>query len=142
LGGAAGHVFVNMHKDDRGYFNYIRSLNNYSAVTAACMMVRKNVYLEVGGMDETLEVEYNDVDLCLNILKHGYFNVYLPTVEIYHYESATRGHPFQSKESWTQHEHDFGIFTKKWSKWIKNDPFYNPNLSIEATDFRLKQTAK
>lgn len=139
LGGAAGHVFVNMHKDDRGYFNYIRSLNNYAAVTAACMMVSRHKYHEVGGMDETLEVEYNDVDFCLKLLKHGYFNVYLPTVEIYHYESATRGHPFQSKESWAQHEHDFGIFTKKWKEWIGNDPFYNPNLSVHATDFRLKQ---
>jgi glycosyltransferase involved in cell wall biosynthesis len=141
LGGAAGHVFVNMHKNDRGYFNYIKSLNNYSAVTAACMMCRKELYNEVGGMDETLEVEYNDVDLCLQFVAHGYYNVYVPDVEIYHYESATRGHPFQSKESWAQHEHDFGIFRSKWQKYVDNDPFYNPNLSITVTDFGLKQDA-
>lgn len=138
LGGAAGHVFVNMHRNDRGYFNYIKSLNNYSAVTAACVMCRKEVYNEVGGMDETLDVEYNDVDLCLKFLTHGYFNVYVPDVEVYHYESATRGHPFQSKEAWAQHEKDFGIFRGKWQKLIDNDPFYNPNLSITCTDFQLK----
>jgi glycosyltransferase involved in cell wall biosynthesis len=141
LGGAAGHVFVNMGRNDRGYYNYLQSINNYAAVTAACMMCRKNVYDEVGGMDEELEVEYNDVDLCLQFVKHGYFNVYLPTVELYHYESATRGHPFQSKESWAQHEHDFAIFRNKWLPWIDNDPFYSPNLSIQCTDFQLRQHA-
>ena len=138
LGGAAGHVFVNMHRNDRGYYNYVRSLNNYSAVTAACVMCRKEVYNEVGGMDEMLDVEYNDVDLCLKFLTHGYFNVYVPDVEVYHYESATRGHPFQSKEAWAQHEKDFGIFRGKWQKLIDNDPFYNPNLSVYCTDFQLK----
>jgi|GEM_PF-538054 len=138
LGGAAGHVFINMHKNDRGYFNYIKSLNNYSAVTAACVMCRKEIYQEVGGMDEMLDVEYNDVDLCLKFLTHGYFNVYIPDVEVYHYESATRGHPFQSKESWAQHEKDFGIFRGKWQSLIDNDPFYSPNLSIKCTDFQLK----
>lgn len=138
LGGAAGHVFVNMHRNDRGYYNYVRSLNNYSAVTAACVMCRKKIYDEVGGMDETLDVEYNDVDLCLKFLTHGYYNVYVPDVEVYHYESATRGHPFQSKEAWAQHEKDFGIFRGKWQKLIDNDPFYNPNLSITCTDFQLK----
>jgi glycosyltransferase involved in cell wall biosynthesis len=138
LGGAAGHVFVNMHRNDRGYYNYVRSLNNYAAVTAACQMCRKAVYNEVGGMDETLDVEYNDVDLCLKFLSAGYYNVYVPDVEVYHYESATRGHPFQSKESWAQHEKDFGIFNRKWKPLIENDPFYNPNLSITCTDFQLR----
>ena len=141
LGGAAGHVFTNMGRSDRGYFNYVQSLNNYAAVTGACMMCRKSVYNEVGGMDEHLEVEYNDVDLCLQFLTHGYYNVYLPTVELYHHESATRGHPFQSKQAWAQHEKDFAIFRSKWQKLIDNDPFYSPNLSVECTDFQLKPTA-
>ncbi len=141
LGGAAGHVFVNMGRNDRGYFNYIRSLNNYAAVTGACLMCRKSIYNEVGGMDEKLEVEYNDVDLCLQFLAHGYFNVYVPTVEVYHHESATRGHPFQSKIAWAQHEKDFAIFGSKWQKWIDNDPFYNPNLSIHCTDFQIKTSS-
>lgn len=139
LGGAAGHVFVNMGRNDRGYFNYIKLLNNYSAVTAACMMCRKEIYNEVGGMDERLDVEYNDVDLNLKFIAAGYYNVYVPDVEIYHYESATRGHPFQSKESWAQHEKDYNLFRSKWLKYIENDPFYNPNLSITVTDFGLKQ---
>ena len=138
LGGAAGHVFTNIGRYDRGYFNYVRLLNNYAAVTGACMMCRKSVYNEVGGMDERLEVEWNDVDLCLQFLKHGYYNVYLPTVELYHYESATRGHPFQSKQAWAQHEKDRAIFRNKWQEQIDNDPFYNPNLSVECTNFQLK----
>jgi glycosyltransferase involved in cell wall biosynthesis len=140
LGGAAGHVFINMGRYDRGYFNYVQSLNNYAAVTGACVMCRKRIYDEVGGMVEHLEVEYNDVDLCLQFLKHGYYNVYLPTVELYHHESATRGHPFQSKQAWAQHEHDLAIFRDKWLDLINNDPFYSPNLSITCTDFQLKGT--
>ena len=141
LGGAAGHVFVNMRRYDRGYFNYVLSLNNYAAVTGACMMCRKSVYDEVQGMDEDLEVEYNDIDLCLKFLTHGYYNVYVPTVELYHHESATRGHPFQSKDAWAQHEKDFAIFRNKWQALIDDDPFYNPNLSLECTDFQLRQIA-
>ncbi len=137
LGGVAGHAFVNNYKDDAGYFNYIQSTDNYSAVTAACLMIRRNVYIEVGGMDEKFEVEYNDVDFCLKIMDHGYYNVYMPDVELYHYESATRGHPHQSKESWERHIREIGLFKDKWDKYIKNDPYYNPNLNLGVHDFSM-----
>ena len=141
LGGAAGHVFINKYKDERGYFNYIRSLNNYSALTGACLMVRKSVFNEVGGMTEALEIEYNDVDLCLKIMTHGYFNVYVPDVSLYHHESASRGHPFQSKESYKNHERDIAIFQSHWQKYIDNDPYYSPNLSIYTTEFDINYNA-
>src|SRR5690606_291472 len=118
LGGVAGHAFLNAYKDDPGYFNYIQSVNNFSAVTAACMMVRKSVYEEVGGMDESFEVEYNDVDLCLKFQDAGYYNVYLPDVELYLYESATRGHPHQSRESWDRHVREIALFKAKWQRYI------------------------
>jgi GT2 family glycosyltransferase len=142
LGGAAGHVFARQSKASNGYYNYIISLNNYLAVTGACMMVRKDVFYEVGGFDESLAVEYNDVDFCLKIHEKGYYNLYVPDVQLYHHESVTRGHPFHSKANWEQHEKDFAIFRDKWLKWIENDPFYNPNLSIEHDDFRLKNDDK
>lgn len=141
LGGVAGHAFVNLHKNDAGYFNYVQSVNNFSALTAACLMCRKATYLQVGGMDEAFEVEYNDVDLCLKFIKAGYYNVYLPDVELYHYESATRGHPHQSKESWERHIREIALFKTKWQDMIDNDPYYNPNLNRGTHDFSINFSA-
>jgi len=137
LGGVAGHAFTHSHRDDAGYFNYIQSVNNYSAVTAACVMVRRSVYEEVGGMGENFEVEYNDVDFCLKILDAGYYNVYVPDVMLYHYESATRGHPHQNKESYARHVREVNLFIEKWDKYLKHDPFFNPNFNRGVHDFRL-----
>jgi len=137
LGGIAGHSFVGAHKEEAGYFNYIQSVNNYSAVTAACLMCRKEVFKKVGGMDEIFEVEYNDVDFCLKLVDAGYNNVYLPQVELYHYESATRGHPHQSKPSYERHLKEMKLFKEKWQKYIDHDPFYNPNLNLGVHDFSM-----
>ncbi len=141
LGGIAGHSFVGAYKDDAGYFNYIQSVNNYSAVTAACLMCRKEVFDAVGGMDEIFEVEYNDVDLCLKMMEAGYNNVYLPQVELYHYESATRGHPHQSKPSYERHLKEMKLFKDKWQHVIDHDPFYNTNLVLGAHDFSMDYSA-
>ena len=84
-------------------------------------------------MDESLAVEYNDVDLCLKFGDMGYNNVYLPQVELYHYESSTRGHPFRSKESWQQHEKELAIFKGKWPGFIECDPFYDPHLGLDGS---------
>ncbi len=137
LGGIAGHTFVGAYKDEPGYFNYIQSVNNYSAVTAACLMVRKTAWEKVQGMDETFEVEYNDVDFCLKLYEAGYYNVYLPQVELYHYESATRGHPHQSKPSYERHLREMKLFKDKWQHFIDHDPFYNPNLNRGVHDFSM-----
>ena len=137
LGGAAGHVFARQHRSERGYFNYIQILNNYSSVTGACLMCRTEIFDEVGGFEEALRVEYNDIDFCLKVFSAGYYNVYVPDVELYHYESISRGQPYLNKANWEQHEKDFGIFTSKWQKLIDNDPFYSPHLSRLTDDFQL-----
>ncbi|MFC2100997.1 glycosyltransferase [Bacteroidota bacterium] len=138
LGGAAGHTFVGSHKDATGYFNYIQCINNYSSLTAACMMCRKEVFDEVNGFDEDFSVEYNDVDFCLRLIEKNYFNVYLPHVTLYHYESLTRGHPLMVKSSFEKHKLEFQRFHDKWNKYILDDPCYNPNLRLDAHDFQIK----
>ena len=138
LGGVAGHTFIGLPKDSPGHFYYIASTNNYSAVTAACLMVKKSVYEEVGGFNEELAVEYNDVDFCLKLVEKGYNNLYVPYVELYHYESLTRGHPHMTKESYKRHLKEIALFKNRWKSFIDNDPCYNPNLTLDATHFQLR----
>ncbi len=140
LGGIAGHTFVGFDKDAPGYFYYLKCINNYSAVTAACVMVRKNVFDEVGGFEEELAVEFNDVDFCLKLKTKGYNNIYLPHVMLYHYESISRGHPHKTKKSYQQHLTDVAFFKQRWQKYIDYDPCYSPHLSMIFTDFRLRQS--
>jgi GT2 family glycosyltransferase len=137
LGGVAGHVFTGTHKDGPGYFNYVNTINNYSAVTAACMMVERSKLEAIGGWEELFTVEYNDVDLCLRLREHGLNNVYLPHVSLYHYESLTRGHPHMTKESYERHLREVALFKERWAKYITDDPCYNPHLTRGAHDFRL-----
>lgn len=137
LGGIAGHSFVALHKDEAGYFNYIQSINNYAAVTAACLMIETKKYDAVNGFNEDFEVEYNDVDFCLKLKEKGWHNIYLPHVELYHYESLTRGHPHMNEESYNRHVKEMDKFKKYWQKYIDDDPCYNPNLTRGAHDFRL-----
>ncbi|MBK7083933.1 MAG: hypothetical protein IPH53_04420 [Flavobacteriales bacterium] len=116
------------HKDGPGYFNYINTINNNSAVTAACMMVQRSKVEAIGGWDEAFSVEYNDVDLCLRLREKGFNNVYLPHVSLYHFESLTRGHPHLTQESYERHLHEVGLFQKRWAAYVEDDPCYNPNL--------------
>jgi GT2 family glycosyltransferase len=137
LRGVAGHPFVGREKGDPGYFNYLKSINNFSAVTAACLMVRREVYDEVNGFDEDFAVEFNDVDFCLKLIEKGYYNIFLPHVLVYHYESISRGHPHLTKESYERSVREATVFMNKWQKYIDNDPCYNPNLSLLYDDFRV-----
>jgi GT2 family glycosyltransferase len=100
-------------------------------------MVRKDAFECVNGMDEQFEVEYNDVDFCLKLMDAGFNNVYLPQVELYHFESATRGHPHQSKPSYERHLKEMKKFKDKWQKYIDHDPYYNPNLNLGVHDFSM-----
>lgn len=135
--GTAAHVFLAENKNAAGYFGYIQSLNNFSAITAACIMVTKENYYLVDGFDENLSVDYNDIDFCLKVKEKGFDNIYLPHVVLYHYESISRGHPHKTKESYERHLKEIGIFQSKWKKYIDHDPCYNPNLSKKALDFRI-----
>lgn len=137
LGGVAGHTFVGYHKDGPGYFNYINTINNYSAVTAACMMVERRKLEHIGGWEEAFSVEYNDVDLCLRLREAGYHNVYLPHVSLYHFESLTRGHPHMTKESYERHLREVALFQERWRGYVDDDPCYNPNLGRGVHDWQF-----
>ncbi|MBD78776.1 MAG: family 2 glycosyl transferase [Crocinitomicaceae bacterium] len=138
LGGAAGHVLVGEHRDGPGHFNYVNLLNNYCAVTAACVMVRREVFDEVGGFNENFAVEYNDVDFCLKVWDTGYRNLYVPHCELYHHESVSRGHPHLTKESFEKHKEEIKKLKDLWQPYVDHDPCYNPNQSLGAHDFRMK----
>ena len=104
---------------------------NYSAVTAACMLLRKSLFDEVGGLPENLPVQFNDVDLCLRIRERGYYIVYTPYAELYHHESVSRGHFSGDRtENLYMREH--------WGEVMDKDPFYNPNFSRGYGDFNLR----
>ena len=138
LGGVAGHTFTGTHKDGPGYFNYVNTINNYSAVTAACMMVERKKLEAIGGWEKLFTVEYNDVDLCLRLREKGWNNVYLPHVSLYHYESLTRGHPHMTKESYERHLREVGLFKERWKNYIDDDPCYNPDLSRGVHDWQFQ----
>lgn len=107
------------------------SIRNYSAVTAACLMIKKSTFDEAGGFDESFEVGYDDVDLCLKVRELGYENIYTPYAELLHYESATRGQSLSSDP----HPNDTKNFIRKWQKYIQmGDPYYNPNLPLDSYD--------
>lgn len=132
VGGIANHAFSRKYKDDHGYFGQIDLIRNYSAVTAACVMIRKDLYLQMGGLDENnLAVSFNDVDFCLRLREKGYLIVYTPYAQLYHYESLSRGYDVNLKEvDYIQRRHQ--------NLLQKGDPYYNPNLTRERFDFSLR----
>lgn len=138
LGGVAGHAMIRESRYGPGYFNYINLFNNYSAVTAACVMMRTEVYDKVNGFNEDYAVEYNDVDFCLRVVEAGYRNIYIPHIELYHYESISRGHPHATKESYNRHVIEVKQFKRKWSNYIEKDPCYNTNLTLDNESFAIK----
>jgi len=133
IGGVAGHTFVAAEKEEEGAHGYLSTVVNYSAVTAACLLVDKSKYMEVEGFDENLSIEYNDVDFCLKLVQKGYFNLFNPDVILYHYESLTRGHPYANRATYKRHLEETKYFKSKWQHFIDDDPFYNPNLSLVTT---------
>ena len=137
-GNVAGHLFHYADKDDIGYFGKLHYVQNLSAVTAACMMVKRSVFNEVGMFDVKLSSSYNDTDLCLKIRKAGYLIVWTPHAEAYHYESLTRGY-HDSPEKKSLFEEEVKIFKDKWEKELINgDPYYNCNLSFDGFKYLYK----
>ncbi len=137
LDDAGGHVFSGAHKDTAGYFNNTNCLTNYSAITGACMMIKKDRFEQVNGFDENLSVDCNDVDLCCELLEAGYYNVYVPWVNMLHHECLTRGNPILSKKSMKQQNIEKKYLIDKRNKLISNDPFYNINLSRHSKFFEI-----
>lgn len=137
LGGVANHCFVGLNRYDKGYFNRVQTNCNYSALTAACFMISSKIYNQCEGFDEKLAVEFNDVDFCLKVKRAGFNNVYLSDVEVYHYESISRGHPHSNRVSFKRSMFEADYFTSKWEDYIYNDPCYNKNLTNVFNDFSL-----
>lgn len=125
-GGVAGHVFVTSSNKDIGIFNRLSMPYDYSAVTAACLMIKKEKYLEIGGFDEKLKVALNDVDLNLKALDKGYYNVCLNNIEMFHYESKSRGYE-DTKEKAERFKTEQDYMLKKWGKKLEKDKFFSSN---------------
>ena len=138
IGGVAGSVFVGLKRGYTGYMHRASVQQNLSAVTAACMMVKKSVFEEVGGFEEELKVAFNDIDFCLKIREKGHLIVYDPYVELYHYESKTRGAE-DTTEKIRRFQSEIEYMRSHWSSILKNgDPAYNPNLSLKKWDYSLR----
>ncbi|XGV98058.1 MAG: glycosyltransferase [Leptolyngbya sp. BL-A-14] len=137
LGGVAGHSHQHFLADEPGYFNQIQTVSNCSAVTAACLMCRRDVFLAVGGFEEQLAIAFNDVDLCFKMLDKGYRNIYLPHVKLYHYESKSRGME-DTPEKQARFEQEVAYMQQKWHSLIEHDPCYSPHLTRRKADFSLR----
>ena len=136
IGGIAGHAFRFSGRYDPGHIAALKTVTNYTAVTAACMMMRRAVFDEVGGFDEDFAVAYNDVDLCLRIVRAGYRIVYLPHAELFHYESQSRGYD-TTNEQLARDVRERELMQQKWDVAAYRDPCYNPNLTLEREDFTI-----
>lgn len=137
LGGVAGHVFVGELHESPGYMGRIIMAQDYSAVTAACMMIKRSVYEEIEGFDEQYAVAFNDVDLCLRIREKGYLIVYNPYAELNHYESKSRGTE-DTEEKVQRFNSEIALFKSRWADILdQGDPNYSPNLTLEKNDFSL-----
>ncbi len=136
IAAATGHSHKHYPADAFGYLGQIVSICNYAAVTAACLICRKTIFEQVGGFEETLTVGYNDIDLCLKFLEQGLQNIYLPHVQLYHYESKSRGEDlapdkqarFFQETAWMQ---------QRWPDWMQRDPYYNPNLTRRYENYQI-----
>lgn len=138
IGGVAGSVFVGLPKDYTGYLHKASVQQDLSAVTAACMMVKRSVYDQVGGFNEQLKIAFNDVDFCLRVRSKGYLVVFDPYVELYHYESKTRGAE-DSKQKILRFKRESDFMKKQWADLLESgDPMYNPNLTLTKADYTLR----
>jgi O-antigen biosynthesis protein len=136
IGGLAGHSFRHFDRTSFGYFNALKTVCNYSAVTAACLMVRREIFEQHGGFDENLSTAYNDVDLCLRIRESGFYNVFVPEAELYHYESRSRGYDVTPQQI-ERNQEARAYMEARWNIKGKPDPFYNQNLTLEREDFTI-----
>ncbi len=137
-GGLAGHAFEGLARQKTTEHNEIICPRCCSAVTAACMMVRRSVFEQAGGFDEAFGVAYNDIDLCLRIRKLGKQIIYTPYAQLYHYESQTRGLELTDEKA-ERIRRESALFHNRWGGLLsQGDPFYNPNLTLEKADYSLK----
>ena len=138
IGGVAGHSHKNFGRAEYGYVSRAVISQNLSACTAACLLIRADVFDKVEGLDEKYAVAFNDVDICMKIRKEGYLIVFTPYAEFYHYESKSRGFE-DSPEKVARFNREIDLFMSKWKDYLEaGDPYYNPNLTLEREDFSFK----
>lgn len=134
----AGHSHYRVDHRNLGYMGRLCYAQNVMAVTGACLMMRKSLYEELGGLDEGFAVALNDVDLCIRAWKAGQVNVFTPFAELYHYESASRGTDLSGANA-ERYEKESALFRERWKELLaQGDPYYNPNFSLDRSDFALK----
>ncbi|MFQ3219662.1 MAG: GT2 family glycosyltransferase [Paraglaciecola sp.] len=138
-GGGAGHAHKYFPRYHSGYLNRLAATGNFSAVTAACLLVKKNDYLAVGGLNEKdLTIAFNDVDFCLKVLKLGRRNLYCAEAELYHHESVSRGFE-DTLEKQQRFEAELNYLKTNWASFIEHDPAYNPNLTLRRENFSIRE---
>ncbi len=134
----AGHSHYGQHRENLGYMGRLCYAQDVSAVTGACLMVSKELYWKVGGLDESFAVSLNDVDFCMKLREAGYLNVFTPFAELYHFESVSRGLDDQGEKA-KRYDEESERFRKKWKEALeKGDPYYNVNFSLDRSDFSLR----
>jgi GT2 family glycosyltransferase len=137
VGGIAGHYYLHCDPNESGHFGRLQCASNVSAVTAACLIVRRAAFLEVGGLNETnLAVAYNDVDLCLKLREAGYRNVWTPFATLRHHETSSRGHD-TSPENAPRFKREINWMIETWGDKLNSDPYFNPNFSLASPVFDL-----
>jgi glycosyltransferase involved in cell wall biosynthesis len=137
IGGIAGHAHKYFNKDEHGYFSRLKIIQNYSALTAATIVMKKSIFEEVNGFEEKLAVAFNDIDLSLKVLEKGYRNLWTPYAELIHYESKSRGHE-NTVEKKARFDKEILFMKEKWGVKLLDDRCYNKNLTLEHEDFSLK----
>ncbi|MGO9685145.1 MAG: glycosyltransferase [Steroidobacteraceae bacterium] len=138
LGEVSGHVFLNRSRDDSGYFGRLLVASNYSAVTGACLLVRRSIFIEVGGFDESeLPVTFNDIDFCIKVRSSGYRNVVTPYAELFHFESTSRGHDGDAPETALRRKGEVQVMRRRHGILLERDPCYSPNLTLIRDDFSI-----
>ena len=139
VGLGAGHHFVGAPGDFAGYHYNLLVPQNLSAVTAACLMMRRDVFNEVNGFDERYQLSYGDVDLCLKVRSHGYQIAWSPYAQLVHYESRTRGYEVTQLQE-ARLNSEANLFMQSWADFLASgDPFYNPNLTLASGNFTLRK---
>lgn len=143
IGGVAGHSHKHFPRQSLGCFNRLQLTHNLSCVTGACLAIRREVFDEIGGFNERdLAVSFNDVDFCIRVRQAGYRIIWTPHAELYHYESLSRGDPNKTPESAARNSSEVTYMLERWGPVLDNDPFYNPNLSLDTENFDIAATTR
>jgi GT2 family glycosyltransferase len=138
VGGIANHGHKHFPAESRGYFDRLAMVANYSAITGACLMVKRELWEQINGFDENLPIAFNDIDFCLKLQTKGLRHVVLPHVTIYHHESKTRGlEDSATKQARLSQSADY--MESRWGTLLQNDPFYSPHLTRDSEDFALSR---